>query len=53
MKTYDLFRMVAGEIHLGFFGKMYPKPSIIVIVIEDFCDEKGNAHTSITKTAFA
>lgn len=50
-KTQDLFRMIAGEDHKDFLTT-YPKPSVFLVVIIDFCDEDGNTHTSIEKTCF-
>ena len=51
-KTYDLFRMIAGEMHRDYI-RVYPKPSVFLIVVVDFCDEDANTHTSIEKTAFS
>ena len=51
-RTYDLFRMIAGEDYKDFLTT-YPKPSVFLVVVVDFCDEDGNVHASIERTSFS
>ena len=51
-RTFDLFRMIAGEMYRDYMT-VYPAPSVILVAVEDFSDEKGHVHTTITRTAFS
>ena len=50
--TYILYFEQVEDTQLDYM-KRYPKPSIYVVSVRDFCDEKGNVHSIIERAAWS